>query len=343
MSLTLLYHGPLWDGSTSLQRLKAFAALDGVRVIAHDSGARVAGRASTWYRIRWKLRWPEDALRENERLVAICDRERPDAVFVDNSRVIQRNTLARLRQDRSARLIYYSPDDIMGRHNLSIPLKQSLPVWDVVFTTKTFNIPELVSAGVRRPALVGKAYDTTMHFPLTPRQVGPEYERFDVVFVGTYERQRAESINALAEAGLSVVVYGSDKGGWTPAKVHPAVALRRSVFAQDYAIAWHTGKVALCFLRKLNRDRITQRTMEVAAMGRAMVAERTDEHDQHFADGSEYLGFSDDAELLGRVRYLLSHPDRRAAMMIASRARCERSGYSTLDRARQMIHQIQSA
>jgi hypothetical protein len=222
-------------------------------------------------------------------------------------------------------------------HNLSLPLKHSLSCWDLVCTTKTFNVPELAALGVRRPFLIGKAYDPALHRPLDPAQVGPEHERFDAVFIGAYERERCNSINALAEAGCSLVVYGAEAGGWTKDRLHPMVELRRSEFGERYVAAWHTGKVALGFLRKINRDRITQRSMEIAAIGRPMVAERTDEHDHHFEHGSEYLGFRDDRELVQRVRDLRDDASTRLALAAAARQRCLQSGYSTADRARQML------
>jgi spore maturation protein CgeB len=337
MTTSLLYFGPQWAGSTSLQRLHAFQRLEDVTAIGVDNGAQVAGKASLWFRVRWKLRLPIDVLEENKRLIEAVATHRPDIVLVDNSKVIRRKTLNTLRQLDVSRMVYYSPDDIAARHNLSLPLKWSLPDWDIVCTTKTFNIPELAALGARRSFLVGKAYDPTLHRPMVAAEVGPDYERFDAVFIGTYERERCASINALCEAGVSVAVYGSDKGGWRRERLHPRIYLRKSVFAEEYVRAWHTGKVALCFLRKINRDRITQRTMEIAAIGRPMVAERTDEHDQHFDSGAEYLGFSSDIELVQQVRSLLDNNFQRLRIAEACRRRCLESGYSTQDRARQMI------
>lgn len=337
MTIKLLYFGPQWKGSTSLQRLHAFMQLEGVGAVGVDSGAQIGGKSALWNRVRWRLRMPVDSLGENERLVEAVTTHRPDIVVVDNSKVITRKTLARLRQLSSPRLVYYSPDDITAQHNLSFPLARSLPDWDIVCTTKSYNVPELVAHGVSRPVLVGKAYDPTLHRPLPAAEVGPDYERFDAVFIGTYERERCASINALAEDGVSLVVYGSDKGGWRREHLRAGIELRDSVFAEGYVAAWHVGRIALCFLRKLNRDRITQRTMEIAAIGRPMVAERTDEHDQHFDNGSEYVGFESDRDLVKQVRDLLADDARRLALAEAGRRRCLRSGYSTLDRARQMI------
>jgi len=339
--MKLLYHGPLWRGSTSLQRAEAFARLPGVSVIQHDTGARVGPATNLYRRIRWRLRWPVDEFDENRRLRQVVGRERPDVVLIDNSRAIASATLKTLRQMGST-VVYYTPDDIVGPHNLSWPLRISFPVWDVFFTTKTFNMPELAERGVRNPVLVGKAYDPDLHRPLGPEEIGAEYEAFDVVFIGTFEAERCRSISRVAEAGMSVVVYTSSVESWRRAGAHPAIDLRPAVFGEDYTRCWHHGKLALCFLRKLNRDRITQRTMEIAAIGRPMLAERTDEHDQHFAHGEEYVGFANDEELVAQARGLLGDDRRRTDLGARARQRCLTSGYSTADRARQLIEAMQA-
>ncbi len=264
-------------------------------------------------------------------------------MLVDNSRVIARKTLRELRCLGVGTLAYYTPDDITGAHNLSRPLRLSFPEWDVLFTTKTFNIPELAAEGVRNPVLIGKAYDAALHRPLTRDEVGEDFERFDLVFIGACERERMNSINALCRGGLGVVVYGGSLGRWDRSDIHPSLVVREACFGEQYARSLHHGRIALCFLRKRNRDRITQRTMEIAAAGRAMLAEKTDEHDAHFIDGVEYQGFITDTELVERARAMAANEPSRRAMGSNARKRCLNSGYSSIDRAREMVAAIAAA
>ena len=106
MTVKLLYFGPQWAGSTSLQRLHAFEAIDGVSTIGVDCGASIKGPAVFWRRVRWKLRLPVDVLDENRRLLESVEAHRPDVVLVDNSKVISRNTLKGLRALGASRLVY---------------------------------------------------------------------------------------------------------------------------------------------------------------------------------------------------------------------------------------------
>jgi spore maturation protein CgeB len=335
--MKLLYFAPGWHGSTSVQRFRAMAAQPGVTAIHVANGETVTRRRSLPERIMWKLRWPLDTQNENARLLQAAREHQPDCVFVEASKTILPETLHALRAMRPCVLAYYTPDDSLAPHNMSFPMRLCFPHWDVFFTTKSFNLAELSARGVRRPELIGKAYDPLLHRPLTREDVGAEYEAFDAVFIGTYEARRAASILALARAGIRPVIYGNNWPSVEAVRGLPNVMMRPAANAEAFGKAMHTGKIALNFLRKMNRDRITQRSVEIPAMQRVMVAERTEEHNAHFLDGKEYIGFSSDDELISAVRSLLAAPEHRAAIAAAGRARCIASGYATKDRAVAML------
>lgn len=338
--MKILYHGPFWRGSTSLQRAQAFARQPGVEIERSDTGHQLSDKWTLIQRVRWKIRLPSDVSDENPKLVARAMAFRPDFIFVDNSRVVSMRTIARLRQIGGARLVYYTPDNVIAPYAWSYPLLRTFPEWDCFFTTKSFNVELLRGAGVKRPLLVGKAYDPELHFPMTREEVGDEYEAFDVVFIGTFETGRCLAINRLAQAGMSVVVYSGNHKRWRRAGLVSSVVLRLDLYAEDYRRAWHHGKLALGFLRKISRDQITQRTMEIAAMGRPMLAERTQEHDAHFTHDLEYVGFVSEDDLVDKARAWLARDAERVALGAAARRRCETSGYSTMQRAAWMIGQM---
>ena len=94
--MKLLYHGRMWKGSTALQKFEAFRRQPGVTAITHDAGT-LSGPFNLLASVRWKLRWPSDQDRENDRLIEAVATEKPDVVFVDNSSCIARATLRKLR------------------------------------------------------------------------------------------------------------------------------------------------------------------------------------------------------------------------------------------------------
>lgn len=344
--MRVLFQGPLCVGTTTLHRFQALAATGDVEVIPLDSQLRAPSRTQSktspmalYRRARWKLRWPIDTFHENEELLAAAAQHRPDAVIVENSQTIQLGTLRKLRELGVETLVYYTPDDIIARHNQSWPLQFTFHEWDIFFTTKTFNVPELRARGVRRPTLIGNAFDPDTHRALTPAEAGADFERWDIVFVGTYERERCVSLNRLSRQGMTVVIYGND---WRRSRVDPRIELRGQAIDQEYTRAMHSGKIAMGFLRKINRDRITTRSIEITAMARPMLAEKTDEHDAHFVDGAEYVGFSNDDEMVAKASLLLGDSALRARIGLAGMNWCWASGYSTADRAKQMIAELTS-
>jgi hypothetical protein len=336
--MRLLFVGGLWAGSTTVHRLRAFQRLSGIDVTALDSGDR-SGRATLLDRIAHRVRRPIDWRSVNTNVLEVARRVRPDVVFFDNIRVVHRHTLRRLQDDLSAHTAFYTPDNVIAPHNSSRQLEGGWKNWSVVFTTKRFNVPDLVARGVPVAHLIGNAFDPETHRPMLPQEVGQDFERFDVAFAGVMERARRQAINRIASNGFSAVVFG-DAAQW--GTMHQNVVVRPLAWDLDYSRAMHTGKVALCFLRHLNSDTVTTRSVELPAMGRPMVAERTSEHDSMFKQSEEYLAFSSENELVAGVRSLIQNDARRFALGQAGRRRCVISGYSTVNRAREMVEVLES-
>ena len=74
-----------------------------------------------------------------------------------------------------------------------------------------------------------------------------------------------------------------------------------------------------------------------------MVAEKTQEHDEHFVDGKEYVSYTNASEAAEAVHALCADTDRRRRLEAAGCARCKDSGYSTFVRAEWMIGQLRSS
>ncbi len=162
----------------------------------------------------------------------------------------------------------------------------------------------------------------------------------DVGFVGGFERDRAEQITYLAEQGIPVRIYGSYWERWP--NLHPLITIKgKGVFGDEYTKAICATKINLGFLRKLNRDLQTQRSVEIPACGGFLLAERTDEHLALFEEGQEAEFFASNEELLEKVKYYLAHPEQRQRIAAAGRERCLRSGYSYQDRLRTILAQVQ--
>lgn len=263
-----------------------------------------------------------------------------DILWLDKALSVRRHTLERFRDlQPHCRIVGYSPDDMGRRHNLSRPFLEHLPLYDLFFTTKSYNVSELETAGAPRVLFVDNAYDSYDHHPFPVDETSRVRLGGAVGFVGSHEEERAGLIHTLAAAEVPVRVWGN---GWQALNAPPqALHLEhKPLFGADYAAAMQAFDINLCFLRKANRDLQTTRSIEIPACGGFMLAERSAEHQRLFQEGEEAEFFSDGAELLDKARYYLAHPEQRQRIAAAGRRRCLEGGYSNHHRMHDMVRQV---
>jgi spore maturation protein CgeB len=96
---------------------------------------------------------------------------------------------------------------------------------------------------------------------------------------------------------------------------------------EDYVRTLCATDVNLGFLRRLNGDLHTDRTVEIPACGAFLLSERTEEQAQLFAEGVEADYFEGHTELLEKVQRHLADPLRREEIARAGHSRALASGY----------------
>ena len=122
---------------------------------------------------------------------------------------------------------------------------------------------------------------------------------------------------------------------------HPEIQIYPGeLVGNEYTKTICATKINLCFLRKVNRDLQTTRSVEIPACGSFMLAERSEEHSALFEEDKEAAFFSSNEELLEKVRFYLEHDEQRDKIALAGRRRCIKSGYSNHERLESMIQLI---
>lgn len=233
----------------------------------------------------------------------------------------------------------FSPDDINARHNQSQAFLQAIGMYDAFVTTKSFNVAELARLGCRRPIFVDNGYDPEAFQPIPLAPADAANLGGEVGFIGTYETERARQMVAIANHGLRVRVWGN---GWNRVRRAPS-AMRlelRPLYGPEYAKACRAFKINLCFLRKINRDQQTTRSVEIPACGGFMLAERTPEHQYLFREGIEAEFFESDDELLDKCRYYLRNDASREGIARHGYERCISGGYSNAARLAPVIESL---
>jgi hypothetical protein len=337
-ALRILYVGDLTPGGTCAQRLRAFEDL-GCQLVPVDLARheyRHRQRALL-QRVRRRVVGPRDWAGANPRVVEHAQREAFDVLWIDRGLEIEAATLREVRYlQPECRIVGYSPDDMYARHNQSRQFRAHLRFYDAYFTTKSYGVAELKALGISRVMFSGNAFDPYTHRPLPVSAADRERWGGSVGFIGTWEGARARSMLRVASAGIPVRVWG---GIWERQRTtHPNLRIEgRAIYGDEYALSINAFDLNLCFLRKLNRDLQTQRSVEIPACGAFMLAERTDEHLALFTEGREAEFFDSDDELIDKLRYYLDRPQERRRIAAAGRERCLRDGYSYQERMAEIL------
>ncbi len=348
--LSIYFVGELWEGTTALMRFRALEQLGHKVYAINIELSRVSNRShSTWSRIKYKLyrmhllprfRF-KDLAGLNDAILNHVRSVPTDVLWLDKALGVRPQTLYEVKRTLPRCMIVgYSPDDMAARHNQTSDFVEGLPLYDFYFTTKTYGVEELKALGCPRVHFVPNAFDPATHrpIPLTPEEKAALGG--GVGFIGHYEADRARSMRFLASHGIPVRIYG---GGWKSKHVHDNLRVEgRHAWGHDYAKVLCSFDINLCFLRRLNRDRQTQRSVEIPACGSFMLAERTAEHLELFREGVEAEFFSSDQELLDKARYYLAHPEERTRIALAGRKRCVDDGYSYVDRLRSILEKARA-
>jgi len=283
---------------------------------------------SLLYRIFWKLRIPLDVTHVNKQIRNAIEHDSFDVVWIEKGNMIWPWTVRNIKKTAPlVRLISCSEDDMYATHGHSRWYRAGLRVYDLVFTTKMYNLAELKLFGAKHIGLFLDSYDERIHKPMTLTAV--ERERFtcDVGAIGAYEDERAQSLLYLAEHGVKVNVWG---GNWEKMdNLHANLIIKNEfLFGEEYSKAICATKINLNFLRKINRDEVTSRSVEIPACGGFMLSERTARHMDFFEEGKEVEFFGSNVELLKKIRYFLEKNEERAEIAQAGMKRCVASGYS---------------
>jgi len=333
----ILYVGDVWEGSTARQRAEALVDL-GHDVTRVDSTQSFWDLGGMFRRVVRKVTGHAlDMTSTNRRMKESGRQDKYDIVWIDKGLIVKPATLKEVRESNvGVSLISYSPDDMKGRHNQSPQYLASIPLYDVLVTTKSYNVDELRALGARRVVFVDNAYDPATHRPLKLSAEDVALYRADIGFVGAYEHDRARHLVHLARAGFNVTVWGPG-WGWFRAS-HPGLLVkRRPIYGLDYTKALNATKINLCFLRKLNRDLQTSRSVEIPACGAFMLGERTDEHERLFTEGVEAEYFEGVEELEEKCRRYLEDDATRTAIARRGRDRCVAGAYSNGERLRGVL------
>jgi spore maturation protein CgeB len=311
------------------------AAGSGCRVRLVD--VRRAYEAPGWRRrVDWWLRGrrPSRLRAFSREVVDQCRESRPGWMLATGLAPIRASALEALEELGVQRLIYLTDDPWNSRHRAEW-FMEALPLYDLVFSPRRANLSDLERLGCRVVRYLPFAYAPEVHYP-DPPATPDEALAFasDVVFAGAADADRVPYIQALLRSGFKVALYGGYWERFHSTRLHsrghadPA-SLRKAIGG---------AKVALCLVRRANRDGLAMRSFEVPAIGACMLVEDTAEHREIFGPPDRAVAyFRSLDEMVQRMRRLLDDPMERGRLASEAHRLILGGGHTYRDRLRRML------
>ncbi|MBO7636018.1 MAG: glycosyltransferase [Paludibacteraceae bacterium] len=269
---------------------------------------------------------------ENKTICSLVSQNDYDIVWIDKGQTIFPETLQFIKKvSPHSIIVSYSPDNMALRHNQTQQYLKCVPLYDFIVTNKSYIIEDLKKLGAQHVLFVNNSYEDSFHHPRELSEQDIQELGGDVGFIGAWEKERCESICYLADHGIKVRVFGVGK--WAEYKNYsPNLTIEeRQLLGEDYCKSLQAFKISLCFLRKMNYDQQTTRSVEIPACGGFLMAERTNEHVAMFEEGKEAEFFSSNQELLKKCRFYLVNEEERIQIVEKGILRCLNSGYSNYE------------
>jgi spore maturation protein CgeB len=288
-------------------------------------------------KVNWWVRGHRPArLREfSEKVLEQCRSEQAGAVLTTGLAPLHASILQRLGGERITRINFLTDDPWNPAHR-ALWFMKALPLYDFVFTPRRANIEDLRRLGCRIVQYLPFGYSSQVHFP----EAASAGLSSDVLFAGGADPDRVPWISALLRQGISVGLYGGYWDRYSETREHARgnadpPTLRRAAAAT---------KVALCLVRRANRDGHAMRTFEIPAMKACMVVEKTQDHLELFGpEGNAVLYFDSIPEMVEKVRWLLQRPEERHILAENAYRLVVEGGHTYRHRLQTMLAQASGA
>jgi spore maturation protein CgeB len=161
-----------------------------------------------------------------------------------------------------------------------------------------------------------------------------------VCFLGNPDRNRAEFIQSLAEAGIEIDIYGKE---WNKYINHPRIQTLPPVFGEEFWRVLRRYRIQLNVMRPHNGQSHNMRSFEIPAAGGIMLAPDNEEHRSFFINGHEIYLYSDLPNCLKQVRTIISLPLIEVGKVRQNaRNRSLRSGYSYIERTQTVLEYLRA-
>ena len=321
----ILYSGNPRPGQTSAYRISALRRLN--QDVTEFDMTAYSARSPLLEKLQ--MRFPAGPLvaKINRDILAAVSAIRPDVVFFDKPIHYTRDTIEKIRAT-GALTVSYNQDNPFGPRNDGCwyQFNRVFRLFDLHCLFREADVARYREWGLNYIKTMF-SFEPAVQFP--PPEIWGENDRTrQVSYIGAPHESRPQFLMELAEKKEIPVVIGGPRWRDYLSDTQYARYVADGYLAdKQYREKIWQSKINLGFVSHLNEDDIGHKSVEIAACGQFLLAERSKGHEECFDEDQEAVFFSSVEECADKARFYLGRPDLRDAIGRRAWERAVRSGY----------------
>lgn len=301
-----------------------------------------------WQRFQNKFLIGPAIVKLNDDLVNVVIQFKPELVFIYRGTHVYPHTIEEIKKNQPNCVIYgYNNDDPFAKGHppwLWRHFLKSVPKYDLVFAYRHHNLNDLLRIGAKRVELLRSWFISGINHPIVLSEIDKEKYECDVVFIGHYENDgRLEYLEEIVRNGFRLRLFGPGYE-WDKilekSKILKHLLPIHLVWNEDYNKALAGGKIALCFLSKLNRDTYTRRCFEIPATGTLLLSEFSDDLLTIYRMGEEADFFKTKEEMIFKIKMYLNNVTHCNSVAVNGHKRVINDGHDIVSRMKYVLETI---
>ncbi|MFQ3577268.1 MAG: glycosyltransferase, partial [Cytophagales bacterium] len=315
----ILCIGPEWRGSNANGLFKALSRVgNAISVIDEFYYLNLRGKSFLSKTIS-KFSRNLQITDFNKAIIEEANYFTPDLVLVYKGAFVKPETIISLKKSFGQVVNFYP--DVSFRTHGSL-LAQTLPLYDKVFTTKTFGIKDMEKQlGQKNGFFIPHGFDPDIHKPLSLNN--PDLKNIfecDASFIGTWSPHKEKTLSTIKHIlpDLNLKIWGAQWGKSKSQNLLKSIQ-NKSVTGDLYSLAINASKLNLAILSEKvtgasSGDKITSRTFHIPAAKGCMLHQASEEIDTYFENGKEMLTFESAEDLAQKINQLLNDENFRQSI-----------------------------
>lgn len=340
-SNSILCIGPEWRGSNAGALFKALGRI-GNFISVVDEFYYLPLRANTKIsKVIAKLFRPVFIKSYNKAILFRYNLVKPDIVLIYKGAFVYPETVMYMKQN--TKVVCFYPD--VSFHTHGSYLQKTLPLYEKVFTTKTFGIKDMKEQlGQKNGVFVPHGFDPDIHRKINISEQLRKQFSCDASFIGTWSPHKEEYLTYVVQKlpQLNLKIWG---GQWDKAgnMLKPYIQ-NTEILGDFYAMAIQCSKINIALLSEKVKgasygDKITSRTFHIPASGGFMLHQDSEEIGNYYDLEKEISVFTSKENLVFKISYFLQDSQKRLTVSDAGYLRATED-HSLINRAHLVMENL---